>query len=525
MLIDLKEMLDSIENFNERIAFMIKDSKDSLKEISYSSFVNDIKSLGTALINLELKDKHIAVLSENRYEWIVSYLAAVCGTGVIIPIDRDLPDEAILYLLESGNANAVLYSETYDEIIKKAELPSLKYCICFDKQTDENEKFLSYNKTVSEGRRLLETGETSFTDAKINKDEMACILFTSGTTGFSKGVMLSHKNIASNIIGATSFEKFGEHETMLSVLPYHHSFEATVGLFASLTFGATICINDSLKYLSKNMTLFKPTAMFLVPAIIYAIYKRIQEAEKKLGRVLSPEEAGAVFGGRLTRIFSGSAPLKPELIKLFKNYGIKLCQGYGLTETSPVVSTTDYNKLNDSNISSVGQVIPGCEVKIKDNEILVRGDNVMLGYYNNPSATNEVFEDGWFKTGDLGYFDNNGFLYINGRKKNVIIASGGENVYPEEIEQFLYSIPYITDAMVYGGENKDCVTAVIYPNYDIFVEKSAGEIKAVIDEGIQTLNEKLPVYKQILAVKIRKTPFEKTTSNKVKRNDSNTQEV
>jgi long-chain acyl-CoA synthetase len=269
--------------------------------------------------------------------------------------------------------------------------------------------------------------------------------------------------------------------------------------------------------------------MFLVPAIINAIYARLIAAEGMFGRPLTPEEVQTLaFGGRLKAIFSGSAPLNVELINKFKDYNINLLQGYGLTETSPVVSTTKFEHINDSNIKSVGEVIPGCEVKIVDKEIWVKGENIMLGYYKNPEATAEVMEDGWFKTGDLGYLDENGFLFINGRKKNLIIASGGENVYPEEIEQYLYSVQLIADALVYGGDDpkKEIVTAVINPNYERPETEETPltkeEVIEAIRDEIDNINEKLPVYKQIISVKFRERPFEKTTSRKVKRNAENT---
>ncbi|MCL2077561.1 MAG: AMP-binding protein [Oscillospiraceae bacterium] len=529
MSTNLKELLSEIKGkYGEKTAFRYKTGKDSIKSVSYNEFVDQVESLGTTLISKGLKDKHIAVLSENRYEWIVAYLAVAAGTGVVVPIDRDLPEEAIHYLLEQGDTCAVLYSETYEEIIKSSKVSKIEYCVNFDKKTDEDGKYLSYEKALDGGRQLLDSGDTAFADASVDTDNMACILFTSGTTGFSKGVMLTHKNITSNIYAATAFEQFREDEVMLSVLPYHHAFECTVGLLASLAFGATVCINDSLKYFSKNLALFKPTGMFSVPALVNAMYKKMTDAEKKVGKLIAKVGVKKAFGGQLNRIFSGSAPLKPELIEAFKRYGIMLCQGYGLTETSPVVTATQYDKLNDKNINSVGQVIPGCEVKIVDDEIWVKGNNVMKGYYKNPEATAEVFDGEWFKTGDLGYLDEYGFLYINGRKKNVIIASGGENVYPEEIEQFLYGIPQILDAMVYGGEGdgdvQSVVTAVIYPNYEMLERKSDEEIKKIIDAAIQGVNQKLPLYKHILVTKIRKTEFEKTTARKIKRNHENTLE-
>ncbi|MCL2072105.1 MAG: AMP-binding protein [Oscillospiraceae bacterium] len=512
---NLKEMLTHIKGYGDRASFIVKTGQgEEVKETSYNEFVAQVNALGTYLHSLGLCGKHVAVISENRYEWVVSYLAAICG-GVVVPIDRDLPEESILYLLKAGEAEAVFYSDVYSDIIEKS---GINHQICFDTA--------DYSDAMSKGRELLEKGDTSFTATTVDNDKMASLLFTSGTTGFSKGVMLSHKNIVSNIFAATSFEKYEEHETLLSILPYHHAFECTVGLMASLNFGATICINDSLKYLRENMLLFRPSVMFIVPAIANAVYKRLMDAEEMFERPLTSEEVQALaFGGRLKAVFSGSAPLNVELINKFKDYGISLLQGYGLTETSPVVSTTKFANINETNINSVGEIIPGCEVKIVDKEIWVKGENVMLGYYKNPESTAEVMDGEWLKTGDLGYLDENGFLFINGRKKNLIIASGGENVYPEEIEQYLYNIPAIIDALVYGGDDpsRETVTAVIHPDYENTENagKPTEEIEDLIRDEIDKINEKLPVYKHITAVKFRNKPFEKTTAKKIKRNAEN----
>jgi long-chain acyl-CoA synthetase len=523
----LKEMLTKINNeYSTRAAFGVKTGDDEFKEISYSEFVSQVNALGTYLASLGLAGKHIAILSENRYEWIVSYLAAICG-GVVVPIDRDLPEESILYLLKAGDVEAVLYSDVYEQIIAKADLT---HKICFDRDADSGA--LGYDECLARGKELLDSGDTSFVSATVDNKKMAALIFTSGTTGFSKGVMLSHKNIVSNIYNATAFEKYGEHETLLSILPYHHAFECTLGLMASLNFGSTICINDSLKYIPENLALFRPSVMFLVPAIVNAVYSKLMALEAAIERPLTPEEVQAlVFGGRLKAVFSGGAPLNYELINKFKDYGINLLQGYGLTETSPVVTATKFEKINDSNIRSVGEVIPGCQVKIADdNEIMVKGENVMLGYYKNPEATDEVMQEGWFKTGDLGYLDENGFLFINGRKKNLIIASGGENVYPEEIEQYLYAIDgdLIADALIYGGDDplKEVVTAVIQPNYERPETEETPltkeQVIEAINEEIDNINENLPVYKQIASVKFREKPFDKTTSRKIKRSKENT---
>ncbi|MCL2754956.1 MAG: AMP-dependent synthetase/ligase [Oscillospiraceae bacterium] len=525
---NLKEMLELIGGkYGQRAAFSIKTGEDSFKDISYEDFVGQVNALGTFLMTQGLGGKHIAVISENRYEWIVAYLAAICA-GVVIPIDRDLPEESIHHLLEQGDAEAVFYSDVYEDIMANS---GVKTKICFDNP--------EYADALAKGAEQAAGGNACFTGLGIDNDRLASMIFTSGTTGFSKGVMLSHRNITNNIHNATTFEKYGEHEVMLSILPYHHAFECTLGIMASLAFGCTVCINDSLKYIPENLQLFKPTVMFLVPAIVNAMYSKLTAIETAIERALTPFEVQElVFGGRLSAIFSGGAPLNVELITKFRDYGISLLQGYGLTETSPVVTATKFDRINDSNIASVGEVIPGCEVKIApDGEIWIKGENVMLGYYKNPEATEAVItEDGWFKSGDLGYIDENGFVFINGRKKNLIIASGGENVYPEEIEQYLYNIKgeLIEDALIYGGDDvqetgREVVTAVIVPKFERpETEEDAPLTREQVLEGIRDavdeINEKLPVYKQIAKIKFRERPFEKTTSRKVKRNKENTRE-
>ena len=514
MVTTIKELLQEIKKYDNRTAFRFKTGKDAVRDVSYAEFAKDVESLGAHICTKGLAQKHIAILSENRYEWIVCYMAITCSGLVAVPIDRDLPEEAILYLLKESDACAVFYSDVYADFIEKSNLD------CY-----VNLDSPQYTEALTSCESSKD-GCAQFAESNVVGDSLAGILFTSGTTGFSKGVMLTHKNITSNIYAATAYEKYGEHEVLFSVLPYHHAFECTVGLLASLTFGATICINDSIKYFSKNLAFYKPTAMFSVPAIINAMHKKAQSAEKKVGKLIAKAGIKKAFGGNLNRIFSGSAPLKPELIEAFKRYGVDLCQGYGLTETSPVVTMTVYDRLNSENIYSVGQVVPGCEVKIVDKEIWVKGDNVMKGYYKNPEATNEAFDGEWFKTGDLGYFDNDGFLYINGRKKNVIIASGGENVYPEEIEQFLYSIQGVADAMVYGdGDDSSIVSAIILPDYEKLAKKSEEQIKDIITKAIDEVNKKLPLYKHIVNIKFRKTDFEKTTARKIKRNENNTKEI
>lgn len=530
---DLKQMLRrSAEDYTDRIALRYKNkplSEKPVTDITYTELYNKVNALGASLLKRGLKGKHVAIFSENRADWIIAYLAIISGAGVVIPVDRDLGADSVRYILSSGDAAAVFYSEERAGVIEAITLPALKQKICFDREEYEE--------------LLTESDTEEYLNASVDNEALAGIYYTSGTTGFSKGVCLSHKNIAAAINGATSIESFDEHNTLLSHLPYHHAFESSVGLWASLNYGATLCINDSIKYFARNMLFFKPDVLFSVPAVLYGMIRRVSELCKKKAAAGGGEptiaEIREGFGGKLRRVYCGSAPLKAEIIQQFREWGVQLCQGYGLTETAPTVTTTQYDKLTDDNLNTVGFAIPQCDIKFVDGEIWVSGENVMLGYYKRPEETAEVIETDaetgrrWFKTGDLGYADADGLVYINGRLKNVIIASGGENVYPEEIEQLLSAVPEIADSMVYGassGEKNsagnataDVVTAVVHPNtgYPAIEGLPFAEVKEILERKIAAVNETLPYYKQIAVVKVRERPFEKTTINKVKRNEAN----
>jgi long-chain acyl-CoA synthetase len=514
-----KELIGgSAWDFGNRIAFRFKQGRDVIAERSYVGLKEQVDGLGTALYYAEDKpaNPHIAILSENRYEWILSYLAILGGAGVAVPVDRDLPAESIEFVLKKGDVTAVIYSAAYEDILKNMDLPGVRL---IGMDTGELEGLIYH------GLKLIGEDKLGYLELKLDVNKTAAILFTSGTTSFSKGVMLSQKNLISNLLGATAINNYGKHDTMFSILPYHHSFESTIGILASLNNGATICINDSLKYFAKNLQTFKPNAFFAVPAVVYGMLKRIKDAEVMLGRMPTAEEVRGAFGGNLKRIHCGSAPLKPEAIETFNSLGIELFQGYGLTETSPVVSSMRGEFMKGEGISSVGVRIPCCRVKILDGEIIVKGDNVFSGYYKDEERTKEAFtKDGWFKTGDLGRIDDDGLIYILGRKKNIIIAPGGENVYPEEIEEGFVGSDTVLNVMVYGGENGDVITAVMYPDYENLGDKGEGEIRELILAEVRGLNKRFPLYKHITEIKIRKNPFEITTSRKIKRNKNNEME-
>ena len=514
-----KEMLGrSAWDFGNKAAFRFKRGNE-VAECSYVQLKEQVDALGTALFydgEKSTAPAHIAILSENRFEWILSYLAVIGGAGVAVPVDRDLPDESIRIILERGDVTAVIHSGTYEKILQNMDLPGVRL-IGMDSG--------GLQSLIDTGRRLLREDQNGYLEAEIDTGKTAAILFTSGTTSFSKGVMLSQKNLISNILGATAINKFSGNDTMFSILPYHHAFESTIGLLASLNYGATVCINDSFKYLAKNFQLFKPNAMFAVPAVVYGMFKRVKDAEKALGRSVTPEEVKGAFGGNLKRIHCGSAPLQPEVIEALNALGIELFQGYGLTETSPVVSSMRGEFLQGGGMTSVGVKVPCCEVKVQGGEILIKGDNVFSGYYKDEERTREAFtKDGWFKTGDLGRIDDNGLLYILGRKKNVIIAPSGENIYPEEIEEAFTGSRVVQNVLVHGGENNDVITAVILPDYENLEGMSGDEIQKVVLEEVRGINKRFPLYKHITEVKIRTSPFEQTTSKKIKRNKYNKQE-
>ena len=483
-------LLNSVLAYGKRDAFRIKTPQGGIRSISFDQLYRDVNALGTALMHLGAKDRHIAVIGENSYEWVVTYLATINGVGVSVPVDKELSEEDIAVILNQSDASVIVFSAGFAKIIQSVLplVPKVTICINMHSQS-EQEGILSFSYLLQIGRRLLRSGDESFIKARIDAEKMCVLLYTSGTTGKSKGVMLCHRNFAAVLYGAMCAIK--PQRITMSVLPIHHTYENSCGILTALYNGMTICFNDSLKYVSDNLKLFKPHMLLLVPLFLETMYKNIWDKAAKAGKAAALRKLIHIsnlfikvgidlrsvffrsirqaFGGNLKLIICGGAPLRVELVTGFNELGIQVLNGYGITECSPLVSA---NRNKYYKADSVGITIPCCEVCIEnpnesgDGEILVRGDNVMLGYYKNEEDTKSTFIGEWFKTGDIGRVDADGFVYITGRLKNTIILSNGKNVQPEELEDLLTSkIPYIKEVIVFPfvqGEGKEPVIGAAF---------------------------------------------------------------
>lgn len=542
----VKELLEkAVKEVGNQIAFRYKKGKEVI-DVTYSEFQNDTLSLGAALEDIKINEDHIAVIGENSYEWLTVYLTVLKSKGILVPVDKELPLKDIIYILNHSDSEVLFYSSRYEKHIEeiRREVPKIKYFISFDKDVDESVKHLSYKKLLEKGKKIVEKGR--FKEPDIDTFKMKVIIYTSGTTGLAKGVMLSEHNMLS--VSNYALETSCMQKSCLSILPYHHTYEAVAGILTELLFHCKICINDSLKSILPNLELFKPEHIYVVPAFAELFYKKIWATAEKEGKanmlkkmikisnflcsigidlrrklfssVLKP------FGGNLKEIVCGGAALRPEVGEFFNSIGILFLNGYGITECSPLVSVnTPY--LNDPD--TVGLPLGCCEIKIIDEtdegigEICVKGDNVMLGYYKDEKRTKEAMQDGWFKTGDYGKITEKGQLVITGRKKNIIVLENGKNVYPEEIENYILAIPYVQEVIVKPvlneyGMNGNNLCAEVFLNEDKVKEIVKDE--NIMDKLKNDINEcmhELPVYKRISDIEIRDKEFEKTTTNKIKR--------
>lgn len=545
---NIREIINnSIEKYPENKAFIIKNkdkNKEKYTNITYREFGEQINALGSDLINKGLKNKHIAVISPNRYEWALTYYAVLNGTGILVPLDKGLPNSEIESLLQRSHSNAVVFDKKYEEVMKKIKenkTTNVTEFICMD----ENDTFPSINELLTEGKELLNQGYRDFLDAKINEEEMSIILFTSGTTSASKAVMLSHKNIASNLYALNSAEKIYDTDVNLAFLPFHHTFGST-GLLFFLSNGATNVFCDGIRHIQSNLKEYKVTTFVCVPLLLEAMYKKImKEIEKKgkekiIKRIIpitnfllrfKIDIRRKVFkdvinslGGNIRFIVSGASGIDKKVAKGFNDFGILTVQGYGLTETSPVLSAENENCIR---YGSIGYPMANVEIKIDNpneegiGEIIARGPNVMLGYYENEEATNKVIVDGWFHTGDLAYQDKDGYIFVAGRKKNVIVLKNGKNIYPEELEILINDLPYVEESMVFGMPKEDdlVVSAKIVYNKE-FKEKNnytEEELKEKIWQDIKEINKELPTYQHMKNIIVTDEPMIKTTTAKVKR--------
>lgn len=539
---DLKEMLERNCNlYKGKSAFLIKDCNNSYQKISYTQFGNDVEALGTAFLDIGLENSLIAVIGENRYEWCTTYLSVVNGSGTIVPLDKELPIDEIANLLNRCGASAIVFSKKNRMQIKSIaqKVSSVKYFIDMDLEKEED-GILSYQMLLEKGRKLINMGNTRFRNIEIDNDSMCSLIYTSGTTNLAKGVMLSHRNICSNLTSIFSVVKITPKDTSLSILPLHHTYECNLGFLGLIYNGGTIAFNDSLKNISKNMKDVKPTILVTVPLLLENMHKKIMakveatpsskikfkaavhftNALQSIFRIdLRKKVFKSVYenlGGQLRLIITGAAAIKPEVSKNLYEMGISVLQGYGLTECSPLVAGNNDKAFNHA---SCGKPIPKVNVKVLNpdkngiGEIAVKGDNVMVGYYQNEEATNKCLQNGWFHTGDLGRFDRKGFLYITGRLKNMIVTKNGKKIFPEEVESYLNNNPLVRDSLVWGKYNDDTgetfVCAQILPNLDAIHEKfneislSKDELSKIIADVIKNVNKQMPLYKHISDFTVR----------------------
>ncbi len=544
---NFKEMIErSAQIYKTRTAFKLKNKDGEIYSKTYEEVKNDIYALGTELIENGLTNKRIAVIGKNSYKWAISYLASSI-VGVVVPIDKELHSDDVINFMNVAECECILGDgKNLKTITENIEKLNNKKTIFVDFEH-------SFEHYLEAGRTLLEKGNTKFEEIKINPDEMKILLFTSGTTGNAKGVCLSQRNICSNILSIYGIVKVKRSDLFFSILPLHHTYECTIGFLLPLYSGASICYCDGLRYISKNMLEYHPSVILCVPLLLESMYKKIMKSLKKslpekytkdgenpidklpfILRKIVSRKVKNTLGGRLRVFIVGAAAVNPEIANTFDKLKLNSLQGYGLTECAPLVAgNTDFFKRNDS----AGLPIPTVEYKIDNpnqegvGEIIVKGPNIMLGYYNMPEETEKVLKDGWFHTGDLGKIDENGFLYITGRCKSVIVTKNGKNIYPEEIESYLNESPLISESLVIGihKENDDetYVNAQIFPNKEAITEYLKGtvptkeEIKKVISDVIANVNSKIPNYKHIKDFAIRDSEFEKTTTQKVKRYGNN----
>ena len=553
---DIKDMLNkSGEKYGDRPAYLFRtDKPGKLREITHREFREQVTKLGTKLIDMGLKDKRIAVIGENCYEWAVSYLAVVTGTGIVVPLDKALPENEIESLILRSEVEAIFYTNKYTEImnkIKEKQNTKIQYFISMNSEKNENDIY-SFKQLIKEGKQLVENGDRRFIDAKIDPDVMGIMLFTSGTTAMSKAVMLSHKNIVSNLFDITSVIKLVPEDRMLSFLPLHHTFESTVGFLYPISCGCAIVFCDGIRHIGDNIKEFDITAMISVPALFEGMYRKVKKGIEKKGKWEKVQkgvkisnflrkfgidlrqklfkEVHEAVGTKLRLFVAGGAALDPEYEKGFQDLGFTIYQGYGLTETSPVVAAEDdkYQRLG-----SIGKAFPSMEVKIDNpnkegiGELMAKGPTVMLGYYQNEEATKETIEpDGWLHTGDLAKIDKDGYIFITGRKKFVIVLKNGKNIYPEELEALINKIEGVKESFVYGrpeddGDYKICAKIVYDAEIikELYNKQNEDEIKEIIWNEVKKINKQMPAYKYVRDIIVTEKELIKTTTQKIKRHE------
>ena len=535
------------QRYGDKDRFVYKHKKQEL-HFTFNDMLAHVNYISSAMAKLGVAGKFAGVTGDTHPDYVATYVATVSCGGVIVPLDKEISAEQFTNFVNLCELQLLVYTSSMHKKMLPlyADMPTVKYIVCmdFEGERPEDSRFMTFDELLALGKEAYDAGDRTAENHVVDKDALCTILFTSGTTGTSKGVMLSQRNLTTSAYDCAAIIDAGEKDFLVSVLPIHHAYEFTIGQLAAPNIGATVFINDSIKNTLRNFSNFKPTGLVLVPLYVETMHKKIwSEIEKKgkakMVKKLMPiarklprsirrkifKDIIDAFGGRLNFIVCGGAPLRPELMKDFDAFGIKICEGYGITECSPLISC---NPMHKRKYHSAGLVVTHMEARIdkedpadETGEITVHGDAVMLGYYKNPEATAAVFtEDGWFKTGDIGYMDKENYIFITGRKKNVIIASNGKNVFPEELEEYLGVSELISEIVVVGRKAEDgevVITALVFPDYDKFEGKTKDEIQAAIEAEVDVVNKKLPTFKHIKCVEIRETEFEKNTSRKIMR--------
>ena len=548
---DIKDMLNKTKDlYGDKTAYKIKIEEGKYITFSHKEVREMVDALGTELINMGLKGKRIAVIGETRYEWEIAYLSIVCGTGIVVPLDKSLTENELKQVIRRSEIEAIFCSKKYVETLEKFKymgIGNLKHIISMDLDKHENGIY-SEKELIENGKILLQNGDTRFTNAKINPKEMSIMLFTSGTTSASKIVALSHKNICSNLMDIASVLDINSNDIFLSVLPIHHVFECTVGFLFAYYKGAQRVYSDGLRHIVKNLKEYNATFMACVPAIYERIFKHIRknlENEGKLEEILKKEEMYKnstmeerkrafkeihdMLGGNIRLFISGAAALDKTIEERFRLLGINIVQGYGLTETSPIIGVGN-NKYHK--IGSIGKAVPSVKAKIVDantegiGELVVKGPNIMLGYFQNEEANKQALVDGWFYTGDLAKIDKEGYIFISGRKKNVIVLKNGKNIYPEEIENLVNRIEGVTESFIFGkqrSEDKEDIKINVKIVFDRNVMKKVygaiddEAIYKILSQQIKEINQNMAKYKAIRGIILTEEPLIKTSTNKIKR--------